>query len=250
MSSIKKLNKHSVNHKIDFLTQSLKKTNMSNTSMITKLSGLINGQMTDFISQIATDYKIDQSELLEKWSSFTGLKKKAPKVNDDGPTVKELKTKLKSLGLKVGGKKSELKERLAAFDRGELKPAILDAAKAIAEGDYSKMTVKMLKEELKSKGLKVSGKKDELMARLSNSDDDESDQDEPAEDDYNNWTVKKIREELKTRGLRAKKGDKKSDLIAILEHDDMRHDAGIDVSDSEDSESNLSDIEEEDETDA
>lgn len=219
---------------------------MSNTSMITKLSGLINGQMTDFLTQMATDYEIDQSELLEKWSSFTGLKKKAPKVKDEGPTVKELKEKLKTIGLKVGGKKTELVERLAAFDRGELRPAVLDTAKAIADGDYSKMTVKMLKDELKSKGLKVSGKKDDLVARLSNSDDD-SDQDEPAEDDYNNWTVKKIRDELKTRGLKAKKGDKKSDLIIILEEDDKYALSNPNVSDSDSEES---DIEDEDEVEA
>jgi peptidoglycan hydrolase-like protein with peptidoglycan-binding domain len=196
---------------------------------------------------MATDYEIDQSELLEKWSSFTGLKKKAPKVNDEGPTVKELKTKLKSLGLKVGGKKSELKERLAAFDRGELRPVVLDTAKAIADGDYSKMTVKMLKEELKSKGLKVSGKKDDLVARLSNSDDDDEDvQDEPADDDYNHWTVKKIREELKTRGLKAKKGDKKIDLIAILDNDDKYalSNREVEDSDSEMSSDEESDIEE------
>ena len=219
---------------------------MSNSTLSTKLAGLINTQMTDFLSQMASDYKIDQSELLEKWSSFTGLKKKAPKVDDEGPTVKELKTKLKTLGLKVGGKKSELKDRLAAFDRGELRPVVLDTAKAIADGDYSKMTVKMLKEELKSKGLKVSGKKDDLVARLSNSDDSDSDQDEPAEDDYNNWTVKKIRDELKTRGLKAKKGDNKSDLIPILDND--KYASNVSDSDSDSDESDIETDEEDEKT--
>ena len=38
-----------------------------------------------------------------------------------------------------------------------------------SNGDYSKMTVAELKEELRSKGLKVSGKKAELIERLESS---------------------------------------------------------------------------------
>ena len=82
------------------------------------------------------------------------------------------------------------------------------------------MTVKQLKDQLEIKGLKVSGKKEELVARLSNSDTESDTESESDEINYNTWTVKKIREELKTRGLKARKGDKKIDLVNILEEDD------------------------------
>jgi hypothetical protein len=44
-----------------------------------------------------------------------------------------------------------------------------DALPRETDMDYSKMTVPQLKELLKEKGLKVSGKKDELIARLKSS---------------------------------------------------------------------------------
>jgi hypothetical protein len=219
---------------------------MSNTTLSTKLAGLINTQMTDFLTQIAKDYKISETEVLDKWSSFTGLKKKAPKVKDEGPTVKQLKEKLKSVGLKTGGKKSELVERLAKFDRGELRPVALDTAKAIASGDYSAMTVKTLKDQLKTKGLKVSGKKSELVDRLSNSDNDTDTEDESDTVDYNSWTVKKIREALKTRGLKAKKGDKKDDLVDLLTNDDQHALSNHEASDSDSDSDSESDIEDSD----
>lgn len=196
---------------------------MSNSTLSTKLAGFINSQMTDFLSVIAKDYKIDETEILDKWSSFTGIKKKTSKPKSTGPNIIELRQKLKGIGLKTSGKKSDLEERLAAFEAGEIKPETAeDKKQAVADGDYSKLTIKQLKEELKKKGHKTSGKKEELIKRmsepvppipLSESDNDDS-------TDYNKWTVKKIKAELKTRGIKSKVGDKKDDLIDRLTDDD------------------------------
>ena len=218
---------------------------MANLNLSTKLATLINTQMTDFLTQIAKDYKINETEVLDKWSSFTGLKKKAPKIKEEGPTVKELKDKLRTAGLKVGGKKAELIERLAQFEAGELRPVTAD------DGDFASMTVKQLKDQLKTKGLKVSGKKEDLVARLSNSDAESDTESESDETNYNTWTVKKIRDELKTRGLKAKKGDKKIDLVHILEEDDndAHRLSSPTVSDSDDESDSDSDSESDIETD-
>ena len=90
---------------------------MSNSTLSTKLFGFINSQMTDFLSVIAKDYKINETEILDKWSSFTGIKKKTSKPKSTGPTIIELRQKLKGIGLKSSGKKSDLEERLIAFGK-------------------------------------------------------------------------------------------------------------------------------------
>ncbi|MAJ43684.1 MAG: hypothetical protein CMF96_02930 [Candidatus Marinimicrobia bacterium] len=196
---------------------------MSNSTLSTKLASFINGQMTGFLNEISKEYKIDESELLEKWSSYTGLKPKVKKSKRTGPSIIELRQKLKSVGLKTSGKKSDLEERLAAFDRGELKPAVLDRAKAIASGDHSVMTIKMLKEKLKELGRKTSGKKEELLKRLSEPESDNDSKSGSGDDedsDYTSWTVKKIKDEMKQRGLKGKVGEKKVDLVQRLKEDD------------------------------
>ena len=216
---------------------------MSNSTLSTKLAGFINSQMTDFLSVIAKDYKIDETEILDKWSSFTGIKKKISKPKSTGPNILELRQKLKGIGLKTSGKKSDLEERLAAFEAGEIKPETAeDKKQAVADGDYSKLTIKQLKEELKKKGHKTSGKKEELIKRMSEPvpSDNDSDSDNDDSTDYKKWTVKKIKEELKTRGIKSKVGDKKEDLISRLTADDNNGLSDKQVSDSDsDSESDL-----------
>jgi hypothetical protein len=209
---------------------------MSNSTLSTKLAGFINSQMTDFLSVLAKDYNIDETEVLEKWSSFTGLKKKTSKPKSTGPNIIELRQKLKAVGLKTSGKKADLEERLASFDRGDLNPPSLDRAIALADGDFSQMTIKQLKEELKKKGQKTSGKKEELIKRMSEPVNSDSDSDSDSEDstDYKKWTVKKIKEQLKTRGLKSKVGDKKEDLVNRLTEDDNNGLSDKNVSDSDD----------------
>tara|TARA_Y100000591_G_C21823053_1_gene694837 strand:- start:245 stop:1039 length:795 start_codon:yes stop_codon:yes gene_type:complete len=215
---------------------------MSNSTLSNKLAGFINSQMTDFLSVIAKDYKINETEILDKWSSFTGIKKKTSKPKSTGPNIIELRQKLKGLGLKSSGKKSDLEDRLAAFEAGELKPETAeDKKQAVADGDYSKLTIKELKAALKAKGHKTSGKKEELIKRMSEpvppiplgeSDNDDS-------TDYNKWTVKKIKETLKSRGIKSKVGDKKEDLIKRLNDDDAESDNTDSESSDSDSESEL-----------
>tara|TARA_A100001015_G_scaffold63434_1_gene69988 strand:+ start:634 stop:1377 length:744 start_codon:yes stop_codon:yes gene_type:complete len=222
---------------------------MSNTTLSTKLASFINGQMTDFLNQVAEKHDIDASVLLSEWESYTGLKPKTKKTVVKGPTMKELREKLKGVNLPVSGKKQDLIDRLADFESGKLKPKALDTASAIAAGDYSVMNVKMLKEKLKEKGLKLSGKKSELVKRLTESDNEtESYSDEEEEGpNYKSYTVKKLRGELKARGIKVKTGDKKEDLIKYLEDDDKHMDDSGSESESE-SESEDSESEDEEET--
>ena len=124
--------------------------------------------MTDFLTQVAEKHSIDTNTLLKEWESFTGKKRKVKK-QVEGPTVKELREKLKSVGLTISGKKQDLINRLADFEAGKIKPKVLEEVK---EGSYDGMTVKELKEKCKEKGLKVSGKKSELIERLNESESD------------------------------------------------------------------------------
>ena len=208
---------------------------MSNNTLSTKLASFINGQMTGFLNQVAEKHGIDADTLLSEWESYTGLKPKTKKSVVKGPTIKELREKLKAVNLPASGKKQDLIDRLADFEAGKIKPKVLDTAKAIAAGDYSVMNVKMLKEKLKEKGLKSSGSKADLVKRLTESDnetdsDNEGDEEAP---NYKTYTVKKLRADLKARGIKVKVGDKKEDLIKYLEHDDRL----LDNTDSESSDS-------------
>ena len=215
---------------------------MSNTTLSTKLASFINSQMTGFLNQVSEKHGIDATTLLSEWEAYTGLKTKTKKSVVKGPTIKELREKLKSVNLPTSGKKQDLIDRLADFDAGKIKPKVLDTASAIAAGDYSVMNVKMLKEKLKEKGLKSSGSKSDLVKRLTESG-TESDTDNECDEEapnYKTYTVKTLRAELKARGLKVKAGDKKEDLIEYLEHDNKL----LDNTDSEsDSESESSDCE-------
>ena len=226
---------------------------MSNTTLSTKLASFINGQMTGFLTQVAEKHSIDSAALLAEWEAYTGLKPKTKKTVVKGPTIKELREKLKGVNLPISGKKQDLIDRLADFEAGKIKPKVLDTASAIAAGDYSVMNVKMLKEKLKEKGLKLSGKKSELVKRLTDSDNDsDNDSESDSEGDeegpnYKSYTVKKLRGELKARGIKVKTGDKKEDLVKYLEDDDKHMDDSGSESESE-SESEDSESEDEEET--
>lgn len=77
--------------------------------------------------------------------------------------VAELKALLDAKGLPVGGNKSDLIERLLAFNRSADED---DAGQSSNRITLQRMTIAELKEILVSNGLKVSGKKQELIDRL------------------------------------------------------------------------------------
>jgi hypothetical protein len=104
-------------------------------------------------------------------------------------TIESLKPKLKALGLKVSGKKADLVERLEAHTRGfqhgggdgdkfkksslgfdsDVKATDMEVEDADPSSEdlmLHSLSVKALKAELKAVGLKVSGRKAELIERL------------------------------------------------------------------------------------
>ena len=84
-------------------------------------------------------------------------------------TVPELKEKLRSLGLSLQGRKEDLVERLqsATQDASEEEAAEEAAEEAEAdEGGVAAMTVPELKEKLRSLGLSMQGRKEDLVERL------------------------------------------------------------------------------------
>ena len=135
-------------------------------SLTNKLAGFINGEMTKFLSEISKEYGIDESELQEKWSNFTGVKKsvkkntvkKVKEKKPKGPTIKELKEKLKNKGLKTSGKKEELLKRLNESDDDE--------------NEYNSWTIKKLRGEMKKRKIrgKTGDKKKDLVKYLMSDD--------------------------------------------------------------------------------
>ena len=73
--------------------------------------------------------------------------------------VVELKDRLKEKGLKVGGRKDELINRLM-----EREAEVVDDGNE--ENDLQRLTITVLKDRLRKRGLNVGGKKAELIARL------------------------------------------------------------------------------------
>ena len=245
ITTLSRTSLHSVTKQIDFFIHSIKKTStiMSNTSIQSKFnlfSQFVNTQMTEFLNQIATEYKIESDELTEKWATFTGLPKKIVKTSDE-PTVRQLREKLRSHGLKVSGKKEELINRLDKFDRGVLPDTVTLTG-------YEAMTVKQLKDKLRERGLTVGGKKSDLIEKLHDSDNSSGDEseDEQSQVIYNSMTVKKLTEEINNRGIKKSKGDKKTDLIAkLIEWDNENHSDSED--ENSDSDSDCTDCETDDE---
>ena len=94
------------------------------TDLSVQLANVINENMTKFLEKVSTEFEIDETKLLEMWSSYSGVKTKEKKIvkkekkivkKDKGPTIKDLKEQLKSLGLKVSGNKAELIKRLEEY---------------------------------------------------------------------------------------------------------------------------------------
>ena len=109
-------------------------------------------------------------------------------------TISQLKKELKSQGLPVSGRKSELVKRLRTSDNSV---------------DYSRMTVKELRVELRNQGKPVSGNKKTLVDRLKSS---------KTTLNYNYMTVKELRELLRSQGLKV--SGNKAYLVSRLQSSD------------------------------
>ena len=215
---------------------------MSNQALSIALGKVLNSHFTDFLKTVSEKHSIEIDNLLNDWSEFSGLKKKKVNVvtKIDGPygqfTVKQLKEKCKTAGLKIGGTKTALAQRLKDFDDGKIVSKPLELAR---QGPYAGLTVKELKEELKKRGQRIGGKKADLIERLNDSDNESETDSENDEVSYGTMTVKALKELCEERGL--SKTGKKADLIGRLQIDD-----DSDSSDS-DSESDCTDCETDDE---
>ena len=122
---------------------------------------------------------IDDAELEQEiLSAMEESKKELKRLEDQEEwsqwTVAKLKAELKKRGAAVSGKKADLVARLEGLAAaGAPQAPAPETPKAKDESisdeqieDYSKWTVAQLKEELRNKGLKVGGKKQELVQRI------------------------------------------------------------------------------------
>lgn len=223
---------------------------MSNAVIINKfqetLNKAINSQMCSFLDSIAEKYGMTADNLKTDWSSFCGMKPKAPKPT--GPKLSDLKSECKSLDIPSTGTKTILQDRIDAFKRGEIltitarreeKKATLAEAKAMTGEDKVKTkkkskskssnkstastssnksteSVKSLKEKLKKVELPCTGNKAALEKRLA----DYADSVKSGVVNYDTWKIGKIRSELKDRKIKVKPGAKKDDMIKLLKKDD------------------------------
>ncbi len=150
------------------------------------------------------------------------VKKKAPKKSC---TKKECEEQGKLCNKKTGNcikDSTANRKKLGMPEKTSVKKIVETAkkkasikAKAVkVEEKYGKMLVKDLKAELKKRGLKLAGKKADLVKRLK--DDDKEEKEE--EKDYSKMLVKDLRAELKKLGLPS--SGKKADLVKRLKDDD------------------------------
>ena len=159
-----------------------------------------------------------------------------PLVDFSTLNMKQLKLELGSRNLKKGGKKAELIARLEAHENGETTDST-SASSEFEDSSYAAMKVAELKKILKTRGMKVSGKKTELISRLERADAHDSTfepvvpQDPDADSpllDYSSMTVALLRSELKQRGL-SQRGRKVVLISRLEENDKTVHGSSLDV---------------------
>ncbi|CAJ1950554.1 unnamed protein product [Cylindrotheca closterium] len=126
-----------------------------------------------------------ESDIKHSIEDFTVVEQEQPEMDYSSMTVTQLKEELRALELPVGGKKADLIARLESHNGAPSSPttkqedepepaavvvAVANDDSAVHESppdvDYSGHTVAKLKVELRKKGLKVGGKKEELIERL------------------------------------------------------------------------------------
>tara|TARA_Y100001980_G_C14554644_1_gene341660 strand:- start:1677 stop:2315 length:639 start_codon:yes stop_codon:yes gene_type:complete len=181
---------------------------MASTKVYESLRHEINGFFTtkieSFIQTLCTKYDfLPPEDIINDWKEFNGKVVKPKSSNKTRTSIQDLKDKCRSYGLKVGGKKQDLIERIRAHEAGEI---VSDS-----------ISIKELKTKLKEKGLKVGGSKQELLKRLSDSE-GESDTEGPSDTKYSSMKVMALKLELKTRGL--KTSGNKTELVKRLNEND------------------------------
>ena len=174
-----------------------------------ELSTLFSTKLEGFINSLCDKYGMTPENIIEDWKEFSGKEDKSVKsTNSESPSMNELKKKCRGYGLKVGGKKNELLERIRAHEAGEVNDSV---------------SVKDLKDKLKKKGLKTSGNKDDLIKRLTDSE-GESDcevVDKNTKSKYKSMKLMELRIELKSRGC-ATSGNKEALISRLIENDDKK----------------------------
>ena len=156
-------------------------------------------------------------------------------------TVKKLKEQLRKNNLPVGGRKQELIERLEEFHSSEITTTDTDEHGNNSDQELEFLTVNMLKERLKSLGLTVTGRKQELINRLrdvsySESDDFDARSDVNTRPDNRHFDVEddnssilmesnqesQLSEEVKSRRARRKKHFKTQEVRELIRANDPR----------------------------
>ena len=141
---------------------------MSNTALITKLNTAINGQMCAFLDTIADKYGMTSDNLKSDWANFSGMKPKAKKHS--GPKLSDLKSKCKELDIPTSGTKTILEDRIAAFERGEIKTITQTRDEKKAAKEVKASSEKKEKKEKKDKkGKKRSSGKSSKSSKSSKS---------------------------------------------------------------------------------
>ena len=137
-----------------------------------KTRGLkVSGKKADLVARLVEAH--DSSQILED-----GTKQKILSEEDgnhekyEDKTVAQLKVILRSKKLPVGGKKTDLIERLSRYTNNSMEiqqqKHQIKAKKSpsVRVDDYKTKTVTQLKSLLREKGLKIGGRKAELIDRL------------------------------------------------------------------------------------
>eukprot|EP00929_Paragymnodinium_shiwhaense_P052839 TRINITY_DN26460_c0_g1_i1.p1 TRINITY_DN26460_c0_g1~~TRINITY_DN26460_c0_g1_i1.p1 ORF type:complete len:984 (+),score=206.29 TRINITY_DN26460_c0_g1_i1:233-3184(+) len=144
------------------------------SELIARLLEASNGASEDEASVGSSEEEEeDSSEVLpgdedgSEEADFAGAASEEEDVSDNlsDLTIPELKERLRALGLPLGGNKAVLVERLqdAGGEAGEQRSS---ATGDDREADFAGLTIPVLKERLRERGLPMTGKKADLVARL------------------------------------------------------------------------------------
>ena len=174
----------------------------------------------DYFHPLRFDYIDGNENVIEDLLPLIGVKKPTPR-GWSKLTVMDLKKELNARGLPVSGKKVDLVARLEAAhsDSKEQEPQKEQETPQESAGiNYQTLTVANLKEECKKHGLKTTGKKADLVARLAvltKQPKKEVVASTSSNGDYNTMSVVELKNELRSKGL--KMSGKKAELIDRLQ---------------------------------
>lgn len=178
-----------------------------------------------------------KNELVERIRAY-----EAGELVCDSLSIKDLKEKLRAKNLKVSGTKDELIKRLSesGSESGSESESesVGNKSKTNIKTPYNKMKLMELRIELKTRGLKSSGKKDELIKRLMDDNkeceslsygreeknEDSEVETEDEEDDYVKMSEAELKVELKGRAL-SRKGTKEQMIKRLMDDDNFGSDS-------------------------